>query len=185
MIMKKGLYLLIACGVGLLAYSCKNNQNPGDAVIVEEETIVMSDSLNPQMLNGEWGVIVLNGDSITPNENNAPFLGFSSDQKRIYGNSGCNALTGVLEWDSTKNGSITFGQIATTKMACPNDSVEQPMLNAMNNVDSFDVIACDSSMCIVGLYNGPDSLLMVIQKLPANTAGNSKAAPAAPMQKKK
>lgn len=169
--MKKSLFLLLVCSVGFLVFSCKNKpQNTDELVTITEETIIVNDSLDPVFLDGEWRVIVLNGDSIVPNENSAPFLGFNSGQNRVYGNSGCNALTGVFEWDSTKNGVISFGQIATTRMACPNDSIEQPMLTAMNNVDSFDILACDSSACVVGLFNGPDNLLMVIRKLPADSA---------------
>ena len=69
-------------------------------------------------LNGEWKITTVEGQAIQakPGEKEA-FIGFDVKENRIYGNTGCNNLTGGLQADA-KKGTISFGQTGSTRMMC-------------------------------------------------------------------
>lgn len=56
-------------------------------------------------------------------------------EMRAAGNSGCNSFTGSYE---LKDGSrIRFSQMASTKMACMDMTIEQEFLNILQSADSY------------------------------------------------
>lgn len=87
---------------------------------------------------GEWNVVNLNGQSITPNES-TPYLGFDINEERLYGFTGCNRLTGNLKTSQFMKGKAEFGPLATTRMLCQDDRYEQPFLDALNKVKKSEV----------------------------------------------
>ena len=58
-------------------------------------------------------------------------------EKRVYGNAGCNRMTGSFEIDSLHPGKIQFGQIGTTRMMCPDMETESKVLQALDNVTGY------------------------------------------------
>ena len=54
-------------------------------------------------LAGEWTIEKIDGNAIDKKAgDNVPFMGFDTTAKRIYGNTGCNSLTGELKADNGK-----------------------------------------------------------------------------------
>ena len=90
-------------------------------------------------LTGEWNIVKVNGDTV--NAANAPFIGLDMADKRVYGNAGCNRMTGSFEADSLHPGKIQFGQIGTTRMMCPDMETERKILDALGKVTSFSANA--------------------------------------------
>ena len=86
-------------------------------------------------LDGEWNIIAVNGDKIE--SATSPYLGFDMDENRLYGNAGCNRMTGSFEVDTLNLGKIHFGTIGTTRMMCPDMDVESRVLEALNTVKSY------------------------------------------------
>ena len=86
-------------------------------------------------LDGEWNIIAVNGDKIE--SATSPYLGFDMDENRLYGNAGCNRMTGSFEVDTLNPGKIHFGTIGTTRMMCPDMDVESRVLEALNTVKSY------------------------------------------------
>lgn len=89
-------------------------------------------------LIGEWSVVNLNGQNITPSEA-TPYLGFDINENRLYGFTGCNRLTGNLDANKFLKGKADFGHLATTRMLCQDDKFEQPFLEALNKVKTSEV----------------------------------------------
>lgn len=92
-------------------------------------------------LSGDWNFVEVNGKPVSSVDGNTPFIGFDIAQGRIYGNSGCNRMMGTFNANSAKSGVLSFGPIAGTRMACPDMSVEQSILNALSEVKSYKKIA--------------------------------------------
>lgn len=92
-------------------------------------------AVQPVDLNGEWNIVTVNGDTV--NAANAPFIGLDMAEKRVYGNAGCNRMTGSFEADSLHPGKIQFGQIGTTRMMCPDMDTESKVLQALSNVKGY------------------------------------------------
>lgn len=90
-------------------------------------------------LDGEWRIVKINGKSVkTPEGETEPFLGFNSADKRIYGSTGCNRLTGGLNADG-QTGTIDFGATGCTRMMCHDMETEQQVLDALKDIRTFGV----------------------------------------------
>ncbi len=92
-------------------------------------------------LNGEWKITTVEGQAIQakPGEKEA-FIGFDVKENRIYGNTGCNNLTGGLQADA-KKGTISFGQTGSTRMMCADMETEQKVLGAMGKIGKYEITA--------------------------------------------
>lgn len=88
-------------------------------------------------INGEWNIVEINGAKVHPDASQTlPFIAFDTNAGRVYGNSGCNRMMGSLKLD-TKPGTVDFGALATTKMACPDMVMEKNVLNALEQVKHY------------------------------------------------
>ncbi|MBX7141381.1 MAG: META domain-containing protein [Chitinophagales bacterium] len=65
-----------------------------------------------------------------------PTLSFDAEKMTVSGNTGCNSLSGPVEVNGDK---ISFGSLATTRMACPGDNPETKFLEALNKTKKFSI----------------------------------------------
>ena len=84
-------------------------------------------------ISGEWNVVSVEGKQVTGN----PYIGFDTENGRLYGNAGCNRIMGGLEIDSVNPGHIGLTNVASTRMMCPDMETEQKVLEALNEVAGF------------------------------------------------
>lgn len=77
-------------------------------------------------LVGEWTLKQLN-DKPLASAGRVPVLRFDPENNRISGNNGCNQITGSFTHTAK---TISFGQLASTRMACP-ESPEQEVNAAL------------------------------------------------------
>ena len=124
--MKICFYLCVAVLAAGCLFSCKTS---GKA------TVSFSD------LNGEWQVVQLNGKTVNPGQT-GQVVDIETATKRLSGNAGCNRMMGQIEYSDAHENSIKFPQIATTRMACPDMSGEQELLDALSKVVRFEAKAC-------------------------------------------
>lgn len=91
------------------------------------------------MLAGEWNIIEVDGTAVEVSESGrAPFIGFDIEEGRLYGNSGCNRMMGSFSVDAGP-GMIELGQIAGTRMMCPDMTLEQNVLSALAQVRAYSL----------------------------------------------
>ena len=84
-------------------------------------------------ITGEWNVVSVEGKQVTGN----PYIGFDTENGRLYGNAGCNRIMGGFEIDSVNPGHIGLTNVASTRMMCPDMETEQKVLDALNEVTGF------------------------------------------------
>ena len=90
-------------------------------------------------LAGEWTIEKIDGAAIDKKAgDNIPFMGFDTTSKRIYGNTGCNSLTGELKAD---NGKIDLDNMGCTRMMCANMTNERKVLDALGKVKGYEINA--------------------------------------------
>ena len=111
---------------------------------------------------GEWNIVEVNGEKVSAE--NAPFLGFDKDGHRLYGNAGCNRLMGSFELDTLNAGKVKFGQVAATRMMCPDMTTENNVLNAFAQVKGYKKAGKDK----VYLCNSSNRPVVVLQKKEAD-----------------
>lgn len=88
-------------------------------------------------IDGEWNIIEINGSSVVPAPGQAyPYIGFDQTTGRVHGNAGCNRLMGTFDVQA-EPGRIDLSQLGTTRMMCPDMTVEQNVLNALAQVKRY------------------------------------------------
>lgn len=124
-------------------------------VLAPRESVALISSLD-----GEWKIAGIRGEAIPSDLEKEPFISFDLNTKRIHGNAGCNMINGGIITDDSNPRSLSFPAVAATMMACPDMEVEGKVLNALNSVKLFDVLADKS----VGLYSEDNTLLLLLKK---------------------
>ena len=81
-------------------------------------------------------------------------------EKRLHGNAGCNIINGGFEVDGNNATAISFPQVISTMMACPDMEVEGRILKALNSVQSFGQLAGGG----IGFYDADNNLVLVLVK---------------------
>lgn len=104
-------------------------------------------------LNGAWKVAAINGRKV---ENPDCRLIFDVAEGTVSGDTGCNILNGQLTREPSVSGSLGFSHIATTRRACPDQSTEQALLIALEEVTSASHAAGSS----VNLLNSSGNVVL-------------------------
>lgn len=86
-----------------------------------------------------WKLVELMGKPIADygDLNAEPFIQFVSKDNRVTASGGCNNMSGAFELASA--GRIRIGPMMSTKMACPNMSVETEMGRLLETVDNYAI----------------------------------------------
>lgn len=83
---------------------------------------------NFQFLNGTWLVREIDGQAVDVPDMK---LVIDVDEGKLHGNTGCNIINGTLDTDMDAANSISFQQIAMTRMACPTPNFETQLIVAL------------------------------------------------------
>jgi copper homeostasis protein (lipoprotein) len=94
---------------------------------------------NGNLLETRWKLTALKGKSIeNPGSMNVEaFLEFKAVNNRVHGQGGCNTFSG--EFTMSDNQKISFSDMLTTRMFCPEMQIEQAILDALKQVDSYEI----------------------------------------------
>ena len=92
---------------------------------------------NP-LVEVHWKLIELQGAPVSNKTGKEAFIIFRAQGKRVHGNFGCNNFHGsyTLEYGNR----ISFSQMATTMMMCPDMELEQAFSEALRMADNYYVI---------------------------------------------
>lgn len=86
---------------------------------------------NISYLNGLWEIVKIGSRSYDNPEMNI-FIDVPAG--KVHGNTGCNYFNGDIYQDVEVANSISFGNMGTTRMACPDNAAEMAMLVALEQV---------------------------------------------------
>lgn len=89
-------------------------------------------------LSGEWNVVKIENKDVTVVDGaEVPYLAFDVVNNRLFGCAGCNRIIGGLK--ATDAGAIDLSNMGTTLMMCPDMTLEENLLAALNQVKEFGV----------------------------------------------
>ncbi len=126
-------------------------------------------ALTLSAIGGEWNIIEINGSAVVPVPGQEfPYIGFDTENGRVYGCSGCNRLMGSFDVQG-KPGRIDLGNVATTRMLCADMTLEQNVLSALGQVKRYVRIG-EENVALCGSSNRP--LLVLQKKAPAATVAD-------------
>ncbi len=142
--MKKVFVSLCMAGVLIALSSCRSSK----------------DVVTLSSINGEWNIIEINGAAVVPAPNQEfPFIRFDTTTGKVSGNSGCNRMTGSFDVNA-KPGTIEFGTMAGTRMACPDMTLEQNVLSALGQVKKYKKLGKEN----IALCSSSNRPVIVLQK---------------------
>ena len=104
---------LISC---LTITGCAATTSAPTASVAKATPSASSQSQQPTLLYQQhWAATEINGFQVESSEK-TPQIQFDSSSKRFSGSDGCNQIMGSF---NTADDHLSFGQIASTKMMCP------------------------------------------------------------------
>ncbi len=111
-------------------------------------------------LSGEWDIVEINEEKLTVDDGKKnPTLVFNVTEGKISGFSGCNRMMGTFE-TGTPDGVINISSIATTRMSCPDMSMEQNIVSTLSMVKGYKAKSNDR----IALRNADDRTVMMLSK---------------------
>lgn len=110
------------------------------------------------LVGTEWQLVQLGGRTIQPVDD-AFTLTLTDEENRAYGCGSCNRFTGFYTLGEER--ALTFGQLASTRMMCPDDQGEQAYFDALASTTHYDM---DGEMLM--LFSNGD-LAAIFQPRPA------------------
>ncbi|MCM1005661.1 MAG: META domain-containing protein [Prevotella sp.] len=113
-------------------------------------------------MNGTWTVISMNGNAV---DNPDIKLVIDIEEQKIHGNTGCNILNGTLIPDMLENGAVTFTNLSTTRMMCPDLESETELLVALETA----AVARPVDANTINLLNGHDQVILTLRRLPSDS----------------
>lgn len=132
---------------------CSSSRRPV-AVLQRKKPVALAD------LAGRWAIREVNGEALPDSMENRPYLEFDTVGKRVHGNAGCNVVNGAFQTDETQPASISFPQLITTMMACPDMEIERRLLDALDGVRLFD----KAGDTVLNLCGADRTVLVVLVK---------------------
>lgn len=111
-------------------------------------------------LNGRWRIVEACGVAVSEGMESQPFVEIDVAEGRVHGNAGCNVFNGGIVTEEGNTTSISFPQLITTMMACPNIEVEDRVKKGLTTTVSFGRLANGN----VGLYDAANTLVVVLER---------------------
>lgn len=104
-----------------------------------DEALEQCDSMDPPKLTGTiWRPVELSGQRVTQQTSSqSAYLQFTNDpETRVSGSTGCNRLMGRYTQEGDQ---LYFTALATTRMACPDMTLEQTFTDALNDTTGWHI----------------------------------------------
>ncbi|WP_175540369.1 META domain-containing protein [Halomonas sp. QHL1] len=128
--MKRLLAISVFIGILLMTSGC---------IVAATDSHKYTTSPDESLINTYWKLVMLDGAPVVTHEDfREAHLVLHQEASRLAGATGCNTLMGSYR---VENEQIAFGQIASTKMACPTTQMktERDFLTALKQVTAWSV----------------------------------------------
>lgn len=97
-----------------------------------DSTLMVLRKYDLNFINGAWKVTAIENQSV-PTTSDFQLV-IDTPEQKIHGNVGCNTMNGKIVINPDRQNSMSFTDMITTRMTCPDIATEQALLNALNKV---------------------------------------------------
>lgn len=101
--------------------------NDREKIVQPVSAVYTSQDLAKGIVKGDWAIETVNGKPAVGET--APYIKFVPDQKRVYGNNGCNVINAGYEYNPSDS-TLVFSDLVSTMMACPPEGITDMEVNA-------------------------------------------------------
>lgn len=123
--------------VSKYAVSNENGENVVTLMDKEGKVMVTLHKHNPEFLNGAWRIVSLSSEDV-PQDAGLEMV-IDLPEGKMHANGGCNVINGSIVSEPSVPDAIRFDNLISTRMMCPNISVEQKFINCLAEVNSASV----------------------------------------------
>ncbi|MDE6008759.1 MAG: META domain-containing protein, partial [Muribaculaceae bacterium] len=117
-----------------------------EKIVQAVSAVYTSEDLEKGIVKGDWAIEKVNGKTAVGEK--APYLKFVPDEKRVYGNNGCNIINATYQYNPADS-TLTFSNLVSTMMACGMEGITDIEINQ----------ALDASRYYTWRLNGDDYYL--------------------------
>jgi putative lipoprotein len=104
-----------------------------------------------ELEGSRWVLVRLGDQPVVPEQGKPePYIVLQANQKEVVGHGGCNRLSGGY---TLKGETLEFGEMTTTRMACPEIQAEHAFLNALESVTRWRLM--DNQLVLLDKENVP------------------------------
>lgn len=133
--MKTKIFTLAIIAFTIMSCNTGKKSNPNTSEMNKEASDDMA-----SIEDGKWVITTIEGKDVSGWERNGQKIYFTlnSAEHRVNGYSGCNTFMGTYKIEEGNR--ISFSQMASTRMACPDDEInESEILSIFENTDNFTI----------------------------------------------
>lgn len=107
------------------------------------------------LLSATWSVHKIGGelvrDLLAEGREDYPFIVLDLEQNSITGNAGCNNIMGQIVINTAVEHSLSFPNVASTRMACPQLDLEGKVLQAISKVVTYKLSPSKSQLSLLDI----------------------------------
>ncbi|MDE7402360.1 MAG: META domain-containing protein [Muribaculaceae bacterium] len=111
------------------------------------------------VVKGDWAIETVYGKKVVGEE--APFIKFVPEERRVYGNNGCNVINAEYTY-SPKDSTIRFDNIAATMRMCDKEGLTDYEINTALGSARFYSWKVDGNDYYLTFYNETGSPVMLL-----------------------
>lgn len=130
---------VVMTGCGIFNKSTKKinpvlPQDRENIAVKKDQKIYTPEELKRGVVKGDWAIESVYGKKAVGEK--APFLKFVPEEKRVYGNNGCNVINGTYRYNASDS-TINFDNIASTMMMCAKEGLTDYEINTALGATKF------------------------------------------------
>lgn len=130
---------VVMSGCGIFNKSTKKinpvlPQDRENIAVKKDQKIYTPEELKRGVVKGDWAIESVYGKKAVGEK--APFLKFVPEEKRVYGNNGCNVINGSYRYNASDS-TINFDNIASTMMMCAKEGLTDYEINTALGATKF------------------------------------------------
>ena len=111
------------------------------------------------VIKGDWAIEEVYGKQAVGQS--APYIKFVPEEGRIYGNNGCNTITGAYRYNAADS-TLNFSNVAVTMMLCSQEGITDYLVDKALNETRFYELEDIEDGYLMTLYDDDDEPIMVL-----------------------
>lgn len=154
--------------------SSKGKNEPGDVkkesvlptdrtnIVPPNSAVYTSQEISKGIIKGDWAIETVNGKKTVGEK--APFLKFEPNEKRVYGNNGCNVINAQYEYNPSDS-TITFSYLTSTMMLCHMEGITDREINlALDKTRYYKVYLKDDDFFLTFYDENMDPIMELMHQ---------------------
>ena len=119
-------------------------------IVQAVSSVYTSQEISKGIIKGDWAIEKVNGKKAIGEK--APYLKFVPEEKKVYGNNGCNVINANYEYNPSDS-TISFSYLASTMMLCHMDGITDREINLALDATRYYKVALSGDDFSLTLYN--------------------------------